>query len=444
VYDLLVVGAGSFAVKLLGAGKSAFSARAFGIGRELDCYLIAFSLATLVCETAAGSLTPALIPALAKARASVGIDQIRHAYGRILYSGCGALVVLAVLVTLSDRLAFRFLASGFSPQDLLMTHRILLLLLPMFPATAITAVWRALLNGDGFYALPACAPGLTPVLATLFVFAKVAPGGIYAFALGTSAGALAEVVILAIAIRRSNYAVLPGLAFRLRSGWLRHEYLPMLATNFIGGSRTALDQAVAATLGPGGISALALGTRFVSVAISIGPAAIGTVLLPRLSRFTATGDAKSLRKLVGSTVLVGCSLGCVASILGIALSEPITYVAFQKGSQRAIDLHLLVQVQTLSFTQLPFAVIAATLGRVALAARLNRSLLLISVMGAISNLALDVVCSRHMGVAGIALASTLSLALTAAMLLIAAWRSDLLAGRTEPRCPVTTKHSAFY
>src|SRR5271170_2729659 len=65
VRNALMVSALTVAVKIAGAAKIALSARVLGPGDELDSYLVAFLVPSILSDVLAGSLTPALIPELA-------------------------------------------------------------------------------------------------------------------------------------------------------------------------------------------------------------------------------------------------------------------------------------------------------------------------------------------------------------------------------------------
>jgi putative peptidoglycan lipid II flippase len=405
------------AVKIAGAAKSAMSARFFGLSTELDCYLVAFALASFACEAISGSVTAALIPMLVKASAGGNANQLREGYGRILYPACTVLALAGVLLSLTDRVAYKLLASGFSPASLALTHKLFLIMLPMFPATAVIAVWRALLNSEGTFGLAAAAPVLTPIAILGALVLGVHNLGIYSLGIGTSAGAAGELCILAVGIRRRQYRLFPTSTFRPPEHWLRSEYFPLLATNLVSGSRNAVDQAFAATLGAGAVSALNLGTRLVTVLTTLGPATVSTVLLPKLSRFAASKNWRRLRGEARSAALLWSAIGCLISVVAIGLSRPLAYVAFQQGGPLKLNVSLLGHVQALSFTQLPFAFLSAILTRAALSAGLNRKLMFVSVTAALANVGLDLLCAKKLGVAGIPFATTLVYAMTSALLI---------------------------
>ncbi len=158
--NLFTVAGLAVAVKVAGAAKSAACARFFGIDRALDCYLVAFGLASLICDTMAGSLTPALLPVCSFIESSVSTREYCTGYGWMLYPPALLLAVMGVLLVTIDRFLYSFVAPGFSLSEVELTHKLLFLMAPMLPAFAAIAVFRALLNNQERFKLAALAPVL--------------------------------------------------------------------------------------------------------------------------------------------------------------------------------------------------------------------------------------------------------------------------------------------
>jgi putative peptidoglycan lipid II flippase len=419
--DLLVVGAFTALVKLAGASKTAVSVRAFGMSHSLDCYLAAFALTSLICDVVAGALTPALIPAFVRLRTLRGPEYARSSYGTILYTTAAALTAVGLIAVALERLLFRVLASGFSQPDLRLTQGLFYVMLPMLPLTGITAVWRALLNSDNRFALAAATPIMTPLVATLFLSLAGFFGGIYALAFGSAAGSGLEVVALGIGVSRCGISILPRCSELWdHRTWFVHEYLPILGSTLLGGSRGAVDQAFAATLNSGSVSVLNLGTRLVTVLTSLGPAAASTVFFPRVSELTAKKRWGTLRGLVRRYLIAGFAGASVVALTAVVLSRPLAHIAFETGAAHPLNIALLSNVQAFSFIQLPFSFALAILVRVIVSAQLNRRLLLISAFGFATNIILDLAFSKLFGVSGIVLATSIVSALTCLAILVAA------------------------
>ena len=110
------------------------------------------------------------------------------------------------------------LKQGLTPEKLALTFRLLVLLSPLMVLTGVANICGAVLNAGEKFALVAVAPLLTPALTVLFLLAGRGLG-IYALACGMTVGALAEMCVLAVALRRRGVSLRPrwyGLDEHLR------------------------------------------------------------------------------------------------------------------------------------------------------------------------------------------------------------------------------------
>ena len=89
LFQMATVGASTGLVKIAGAAKVVFMARAFGMSDGLDAYLIAFLLPAFVCDTLAGSLNSALVPTFIEVREMEGRAAADRLYRSVLAAGAG-------------------------------------------------------------------------------------------------------------------------------------------------------------------------------------------------------------------------------------------------------------------------------------------------------------------------------------------------------------------
>ena len=406
-------------VKIAGALKTAISAQVFGFSNELDAYLIAFLLPSFVCDVLAGGLTPALVPVFVKLRATAGADYLKRHFGRTLYLSILSLSIIGALTVGLSGSLFKVLATGFPPDKLRLTTRLLLVMTPMFPLTGIAAVWRSLLNCEDRFGISAISPVMTPAAAILFMLLGARFWGIFALALGTAVGGFAEVAILAMGLVRARIPILPrwGEPF-VGAQWLRTEYLPITASNVMASGTGLVDQAMAGSLGVGAVSLLNLGTRVAAVLLAIGPAALSTILLPTLCRLSFDRAWKTLRstvrKYIWASVIATGALTCAL----VAFSDDLARLAFRHGGRNGIDIHLLASVQAFSFLQLPFAAGSVTLVRLLVSLKLSRHLVVVSLIALLLNGAADLALIHVMGISGISAATSVVQAVSFAVLLM--------------------------
>ena len=166
------------------------------------------------------------------------------------------------------------------------------------------------------------------------------------------------------------------------------------------------------------MSALGYGTRLASVLAGVIGGALSTAALPRLARYAVTEDGAGMRAALWKygrfvlSVIVPGTLGLVA------LSGVIVSFVFERGAVTAAVADLIASVQRWSLLQLPFVVFTSVMLRMIAALRVNHLVLWVGALGLILNVALDFLLKQQMGLAGIALASSLVQLATAGCVLM--------------------------
>ncbi len=399
-----LVGLLAIGVKTAGAAKTVFVARFFPPGTELDAFLIAFLLPAFLSDILAGALSPTLVPSLVEAlragRRSAAVEVYSWALWRIL----PFLSVLAAALLLGCLAALQLPA----PQQIHLTLRLSAMMLPILPLTAVTNVWRSALHAQNRFALAAAVPVLTPLITILSLFVLPAGMGVFALAAGTVTGVFTEFLLLGVAVKRAGFpcfpAPVPGVA---ESRLLMHQYRSLVTNNFLLGSSIYIDQAMAATLGSGALSILNFGTRLVAVLLAIGPTALSTTILPRLSEIAARHDRQQLRRALMRYLVAAAALAIPVTVALICYSQPLIRLVFRNGALSGEQTAMVAEVQSYALLQLPFSFLLAILSRTAAALKASHVLVPLSVCALVVNIFADLLFMRIFGVAGIALSTAM-------------------------------------
>ncbi len=406
--QMLTVGSYTALVKLVGAAKVVFTARAFGMSDGLDAYLIAFLLPSFVCDTLAGSLQSALVPTFIEIRERDGRASSIRLYQTVLGASAAVLFFAAVLTGISAPLIFRLLASSFDAQKLALTQSLFWIMLPIVPVSAFGMTWRAMLNVEGRFAVPAMIPAVTPIAALIFLLAFGRTWGVYSLAAGTLAGGTLEAILLSISMLARGFPILP--IWQGRSAALHQvvtQYTPVVAGILLLGGAPLIDQAIAGMLMSGSVAALSYGTRLSTVLIAIGPTAVATAILPHFSKLTVTADWTNIRHSLRSYAIVILVVSVPVVAVLIFFSEPIVRLFFQRGEFTDSATSVVTTIQRFSLIQIPIAMVMALSLRLVSSLKANHLLLRVAALYAVLNLALDLILTRTMGVAGIALSTAI-------------------------------------
>jgi putative peptidoglycan lipid II flippase len=393
--------------KLAGAAKVIVTARFFGTGDALDAFLVAFLLPSFLSDVVAGSFTPCLIPVLVRTHSAGGADAAHRLIRRVLAFALTAMLAAAAVLGLTGRWLLPLAGSSFSTDKLHLATKLFFGLLFWLPMSACIATWRAVLNANGIFALAAIAPLATPLACIVLLYTFASRHGVTVLCVGTVSGVAMECVLLALAVRRLGYPILPRW-----DRWpnpaletLGRQYFPLAASAMVLSGCAIMDQAVAARLGAGQVSTLEYGNKLAGVLLAVAASAVGTSVLPVFSRLAAVQDWQRLRRSV-FLYSSGVTLLIVPLTVGlIVYSGPLVQAFFQHGAFQAAAAQRVTQVQRMTLLQAPFAILLAIATRLASALSVNRFLIWMGVAALIMDILLDIALSRWMGVAGIALAT---------------------------------------
>lgn len=412
LWDTLVLGVIAGVAKLAGAVKSIAIARVFGSGSVLDAYLLAFLIPSVIADTFCGALVPVTVPRLIELEHRSGREATLALYARLLRRSVQYSLLGAALLGLSIGAWLEFSSGSSHPR---LVGALAVLMLPVIPCNAIANVWRAVLNAQNKFAAPALTVVFTPLAISAAVLAAGSGSSAWILAGATTAGATGELVLLGLVMRSSGFPILP---WRTRSRFqlsplrgFRNEYLYLAASGAVSGGTVALGQAMAAWAGPGGVSALNYGTRLSTVLMSIGPAALSVAVLPWLSRIATQLDRNALRQSLRKLLWGAMAASAAAAALFILFSQPIVRLTLQRGAFTAADTQTVAAVQSWSLLQMPFMVGISILMRVYSILQANRLLLPLATGSMALALGLGYVLMTRQGVAGIALAMSVSQAL---------------------------------
>ncbi len=429
---MATVGAYTFLVKIAGAAKVVFTARAFGMSDAIDAYLISFLLPSFIWDTLAGSLNLALVPTFIEVRETEGRESAIRLYRSVLASALGLLTTAAVVFGLLAPWLFRLLASSFSPAKHALTISLFWVMLPVMPFTALSGTWRCILNTEGRFALPAVLPALTPVASIVFLLLFGKTWGAYSLAAGTLVGTALEIFFLGLNMHLRELPVIPRWFGRTHAfDQVIRQYGPVVSTVLLLGGAPLIDQSIAAMLAPGSVAALNYGTRFSTVLTAVGPSAVATAILPHFSKLTVTEDWAHIRHSLRSYAAVILAVTIPAVAILISISHFLVRLFFERGQFTGADTDLVTRVQQFSLLQIPPAMLTALLIRLISSMKSNQLLLRAAAFAAIVNLAFDLLLTQWIGIAGITL-STAIVQFTIVFYLVHLMRTRLPANRSVP------------
>ncbi len=397
-------------VKAAAMAKEMAAAAWFGTGDAMDAFVVAFLLPSYVINVVAGSFNAALIPAQIETRERVGAAAAQRLFQSVSAFSGAMLLLITLLLALLSPVLLPLLCSGFSPEKAALARHLFLMLLPGVAVSGLIVNWESLLNASERFAAAAFAPAMLSltVLATLCLAGT--RWGIDALAAGTVAGMLLQLAMLGRCLRRHGfgYALLPrwhGMGADVRR--VIGQYVPMVAGSMLFCGSILVDQAMAGMLAPGSVATLAYGNKLVALAAGLGTAALGTAVLPHFSKMTALGDWRGVRHTLKTYTRLILLVTVPAVAAAVALSTPLAALLYERGNFTVADTLAVSRVQQMLLLQIPFYSLSLLYVRMLSSMKGNRVVMLGALTGFCVNVLLNFCLMGPMGVAGLALSTSL-------------------------------------
>jgi len=402
------VAAAGILVKIAATCKEFAVAGVYGRSDAMDAFLAAALIPGLLVNLISESMNQALVPTLIRVREREGQERAQQLLSSSMLWMCMLLAAASAGMALTARGFFPLIASHFPAAKLDLAVRLFYALLPVVLITGIATNCTAVLNTFDRFALPALAPIVIPVSIVLGALLLGARLGIWAMVYATLAGSLLHAAAVAWMMDRRGYR------FRLR--WhgmteatreVTHQYGPVLLSSVVASGGLLVDQSMAAMLPAGSVSALVYANRFVSVVITLLAGAVSAAVTPYFSRMIAHEDWAGCKHTLGAwarlTALVSTPLA-VALIPGAHL---LIRIAFQHGAFGPEDTAVVTPVLIMYALQIPFFVCSRVYYRFLVAMRRTDLIFYCGLLNLALDIVLNLLLMRWLGVAGIALATSL-------------------------------------
>jgi putative peptidoglycan lipid II flippase len=402
----LTVGIFTALVKGTAISKELVVAWKFGLSDEIDAYLIAFLVPSFIVSVIAGSFHSAFIPTYIKVREKEGKKAAQNLFSGMITWALALLAITTILIVSTAPLYLPLIAGGFDTKKLELTFKLLCVISPFILLNGIIVIWGAVLNAGERFALAAVTPILTPGFTMLLVIAFDS-WRTYALAGGLLCGAIVEIMILGIALKKQGFSLFPKLyGLDSYSRQVIKQYAPTVAGSFLMCSHIVVDQSMVALLPAGSVSALSYGDRLVSLPLVLITTALNTAIVPYISKMVAHKDWKGVKRTLRNYLLLIYAATIPVTILIITFSEPIVRLLFQRGSFTAEDTQLVTDIQKYYALQIPFYISAIFVVKLIVSINKNFILMWGSGLSLIVNIVANYVFMNWIGIRGIALSTS--------------------------------------
>ena len=399
--------------RIAGFTRDILTAAILGAGPIADAFFVALKLPNFFRRvTAEGAFSVAFVPLYSESLEKEGQDKAD------LFASNAFMVMLSILsvVTLLAMIAMPYviyvIAPGFADDPLRYDLAVELsrVTFPYLMLMSLTALLGGVLNAIDRFAPFAFAPVLFNLcLIGALLSADAFESAGHALAYGVFFAGVLQLIWLWVAAKRSKVRIRlkrPEFSVKIK------KVFKLMGPGVIGAGvmhiNLLADLIIASFLGAGAISYLYYADRLNQLPLGIVGIAVGTALLPMLSKALAKGDMEQGRDLFNRALEICLLLALPAALALAVIPHQLISVLFERGAFDAADSQATALVLSCYAIGLPAYIAIKVFSTAHWARQDTITPVKISVVATILNIALSLVLIQFIGVAGIALATGLT------------------------------------
>jgi len=346
---LAKIGSMTFISRILGFVRDTLIARVFGAGMLSDAFIVAFKIPNLLRRISAeGAFSQAFVPILAEYKSQRSFDETKSLINRV----ATWLGIILVVVTLLGMLAAPFIVSliapGFraNPAKMQLTVELLRITFPYIFFISLVSMAGGVLNTYNKFGIPAFTPvwlNVAMISAILF-FADSFAEPIKVLAWAVFIGGFLQLIFQIPFLKQIG--LLPKFDFR-RDDEGVWRILKLMGPAILGVSvaqiSLILNTIFASFLITGSVSWLYYADRLMEFPTGVLGVALGTILLPSLSKAYAGKDDSEYSQLLDWGLRLSFILAAPAAVALAVLAAPLVTALFHYGKFTAIDVMMTQQ-----------------------------------------------------------------------------------------------------
>ncbi|MBM5572726.1 MULTISPECIES: murein biosynthesis integral membrane protein MurJ [Deefgea] len=344
--SLAAVSSMTLVSRVLGFARDAIMATIFGAGAAMDAWVTAFRLPNLLRRIfAEGAFSQAFVPILADKKTIEGQEAAKAFTAHV----AGLLTLILAIVTLVGILTAPWIiwstAHGFTKNQsqFELTTGLLRITFPYILLISLSSLAGAVLNTWNKFSVPAFTPTLLNISFIIFAlfFAPYFDPPIMAMAWALLVGGLAQLAYQLPHLKKIGMLVRPKLNLNDPAVWrVLKQMGPAILGVSVSQISQIINQSLASLLVVGSMSWIYYADRLMELPTGLLGVALGTILLPSLSKSLAKNDNDEYSKLLDWGLRLALLLALPSAVALAVIAEPLTISLFQYGKFTAHDAQM--------------------------------------------------------------------------------------------------------
>lgn len=393
--------------RIFGFAREMLMSRIMGASGAADAFLVAFRLPNTFRRLfGEGAFSAGFVPLFSQRfHGPGGLEDARRFSEEVLAVFLPTLFLFTLVFELAMPLFVAAIASGYAGAKFDLTVILTRITFPYLLLISLVSLFSGVLNSLTRFAAAAFAPALLNI-AMLAALLLVPAGGVrtaYALAVGVTVGGVLQLVLLWLASRRA------GVSLRLRRPRITPDvkrFFVVVIPATLGAGVYQISQLIdtffATRLPEGSMSYLNYSDRLNQLPLSVIGTALGTAILPQISRFIAKDEPHEAAAIQNKAVELAMLL-CLPAALALAVTAgPLIAALFQGGRFTAEDAAITGRTLAIIATGLPAYVLVKVITPGFYARGDTRTPVKTAAIVLIANVALNFLLIPRFGIYGLA------------------------------------------
>ncbi len=340
---LAKVGSMTFVSRILGFVRDTLIARVFGAGMLSDAFIVAFKIPNLLRRVSAeGAFSQAFVPILAEYKSQRSFDETHNLINRVATWLGLILVVVTLLGMLAAPWIVTLIAPGFraNPAKMQLTVELLRITFPYIFFISLVSMAGGVLNTYNRFGIPAFTPvwlNVSMIAAVLF-FADHFAEPIKVLAWAVFFGGFLQLLFQIPFLKQIG--LLPKFDLHQNDDGV-WRILKLMGPAVLGVSVAQISMITntifASFLDTGSVSWLYYADRLMEFPTGVLGVALGTILLPSLSKAYSGSDESEYSQLLDWGLRLTFILAAPAAVALAVLAAPLVIALFHYGKFTAHD-----------------------------------------------------------------------------------------------------------
>lgn len=344
--------------RIAGFAREMLMSRIMGASAAADAFLVAFRLPNTFRRLfGEGAFSAGFVPLFSqRLHGEGGMEEGRRFSEEVLAVLLPTLILFTLAFEIAMPLFVAAIASGYHGDKFWLTVALTRITFPYLLLISLVSLFSGILNSLTRFTAAAFAPALLN-LAMLGALIFVPVGGVktaYALAVGVTTGGVLQIILLWMAARRA------GVSLKLRrprmTPGVRQFIRVVLPATFGAGVYQVsqfIDTFFLTRLPTGSVSYMNYADRLNQLPLGVIGAALGTAILPQVSRYVGANDPKAAARVQGQAAELALLLCLPAAIALAVASGPLIAALFQGGRFTAFDASVTAEVLAIVVAGLP-------------------------------------------------------------------------------------------